>query len=594
MEKWLLFIILITSVSALTPIAHTDVVPRQRIEYGSSFDFGVVAFSKAGIDRVEFAISGQSYSGEVKVSREMTLNTRVASTSPGVERDGVWEYYVSISASEFSSNGMITVMPTVYGNDGGTKILNPVALYVESASDESPTEAWVDPWENDGTGTLDNSSDPFPTIVAAITAIEVANGDCDYAIVYLAEGIYNDIDEFGSGETIDTANEWLTITKESNASINSVIIDEDVSIWDGAYLKFKSVTFTTDGQWDWALMEDEVWLDGCRMIGTNECIVQALPVAQENYVTDCYFYQTPIAFGIEQKLIRGNKLEEIHDDFGRYLTDTQDGILVVNNELNQHYGTYEGCHSDCFQADSEIHNIIYFGNIFTGLHYQSMFIDSDGDSSDIALVNNLFEFDETGSTNLRGWFFDHFDHLLLWHNTHSSRHGSAAGNYDLYMAKRADCVGTMRRTSVSHIGNVWDQMLLNTGARDDMGFDYLDSGNAYGNEALYNHYMTGITYGENATTGTRVIDFYTYGSATFGYPVDGSVLIDALPSNLAVVPCDAYGNPRDSNPDIGALEYSTCVPMTIGQLIGIIDEWHLGTRDINQVMQSIMQWKAGC
>ena len=166
----------------------------------------------------------------------------------------------------------------------------------------------------------------------------------------------------------------------------------------------------------------------------------------------------------------------------------------------------------------------------------------------------MFEFNATGSTNLRGWFFDRFDHLLLWHNTHSGRHGSAAGNYDLYIAKRADCVGTMTRTNVSHIGNVWDAMYLNTGARTDLGTDYLDDGNGNGNEANYNHYMTGSTYGENYTTGTGVIDFDTPGSDTFGHPAEGSDLIDALPSNLTGVPCDAKGNPRDSRPDVGALE----------------------------------------
>jgi len=554
----LFFVFLPTVSFALTPIAHTDVVPYQRIEYGTSFNFGVVAFSKAGINRVEFVISGQGYSGGTKTSSPMTLNTRVATTSPGAERDGVWEYYVAISTSEFTSNGTITVTPTVYGNDSGTKSLPAVTLYVEGASNESPTEAWVDPWSNDGAGTLDDVTDPYPTIAAAVSAIESANGDCDYAKIYLAEGTYNDSNEFGSGETVDTTSEWLTITKESGANIENVIIDEDNSIWNGSGLvKFESVTFATDGASDWALNEDGSWLDGCRMIGTNQCIVQALPVANVDYITGCYFYQTPIAFGIEQKLARGNKLKETHDDFGRYLTNTSTGILVVNNELDENYGTYAGCHSDMFQADSEIHNIIYFCNIFTGLHYQSLFVDSDGDSSNIALVNNLFEFNDTGSTNLRGWLFDHFDHLLLWHNTSSSRHGSASGHYDLYIAKRADCVGTMRRTNVSHIGNVWDQMLMNTGAQTDLGTNYLDSGNSYGNEGKYNHYMTGSTYGENYSTGTSVIDFDTPGSATFGYPAAGSTIIDRLPSNLTGVPCDAYGNPRDSTPDVGALERSS-------------------------------------
>lgn len=553
----LLLIVAATPAWALTPIAHTDVVPFQRIEYGTSFDFGVVAFSKAGIDRVEFAISGQGYSGGKKTTSAMTLNTRVASDSPGITRSGVWEYHVTISAREFNSNGTITLAPTVYGNDSGMKALPAITMYVEGTSDERPTEAWVDPWDNDGIGTLGDETDPYPTIAAAVAAVESANGNCDYATIHLAEGTYNDSSEFGSGETVTTENEWLTITRESAASIENVEIDEDNAIWDGGNIKFQGVTFTADGKFDWALNEDGAWLDGCRLIGTNQCIVQALPVSDQDYVTSCYFYQTPIAFGIEQKLVRGNHLVGIQDDFGRYLRTFTEGILVVNNQVDGIYGDYHGCHSDVCQTDAEVHNIIYFNNIFVDLRYQSLFVDSDGDSSNIAFVNNLFEFNATGPTNLRGWLFDHFNHLLFWHNTHSSRHGSAAGHYDLILSKRADCVGTMTMTNVSYIGNVWDQKILGSRARRDMGADYLNRGNGYGNEAMYNHYMTGHTFGEHCTTGTGVIDFASPDSDTFGYPTADSGLIDAMPSNLTGVPCDAYGNKRDSFPDIGALEYTT-------------------------------------
>jgi hypothetical protein len=50
-------------VMAVTPIARYDVVPHQRIESTDTFNFGVVAFSKAGIEKVVFTISGQSYGG---------------------------------------------------------------------------------------------------------------------------------------------------------------------------------------------------------------------------------------------------------------------------------------------------------------------------------------------------------------------------------------------------------------------------------------------------------------------------------------------------------------------------------------------------
>ncbi len=102
------------SLFAVTPIARYDVVPYQRISEGETFNAGVVAFSKGGIDRVEFSISGQGYTGGSKVADEMTYNPRT----------GVVEYWVPLSASEFTSDGPIEIEATVYGNDGDTRDKN--------------------------------------------------------------------------------------------------------------------------------------------------------------------------------------------------------------------------------------------------------------------------------------------------------------------------------------------------------------------------------------------------------------------------------------------------------------------------------------
>ncbi|MBS3088949.1 hypothetical protein J4402_04205 [Candidatus Pacearchaeota archaeon] len=102
------------SAIGLTPIARWDVVPYQRINAGETLNLGVVAFSKEGIDRVEFIISGQGYSGGMKTATEMSLNPQT----------GVWEYWVPLSASEFSSDGVINVEAVVYGRDGGVRDKN--------------------------------------------------------------------------------------------------------------------------------------------------------------------------------------------------------------------------------------------------------------------------------------------------------------------------------------------------------------------------------------------------------------------------------------------------------------------------------------
>ncbi|MBN2517675.1 MAG: right-handed parallel beta-helix repeat-containing protein [Candidatus Altiarchaeota archaeon] len=110
----LLFLTLGSVSAALTPIARWDVVPYQRINAEETLNLGVVAFSKEGIDRVEFYISGQGYPGLTKIANEMTLN----------EQTGVWEYWVPLSADEFTSDGVVTVEARVYGKDEGVRDKN--------------------------------------------------------------------------------------------------------------------------------------------------------------------------------------------------------------------------------------------------------------------------------------------------------------------------------------------------------------------------------------------------------------------------------------------------------------------------------------
>lgn len=94
------------------PIARWDVVPHQRIQAGESLKIGVVAFSKAGIDRVEFQVSGGGYVGP---------NPLVVSEIAFNERTQVDEYWVELSANDFTIDGPIEVRATVIGNDGGVR-----------------------------------------------------------------------------------------------------------------------------------------------------------------------------------------------------------------------------------------------------------------------------------------------------------------------------------------------------------------------------------------------------------------------------------------------------------------------------------------
>lgn len=545
---------------AVTPIAHTDVVPYQRIEYGKSFNFGVVAFSKAGIDRVSFAISGQGYSGGTKSSSTMTLNTRVATTSPGAVYDGVWEYHVPIMASEFASNGTITVTPTVYGNDGGTRVLSGITLYVEGASDELPTKAWVDAGESDGTGTLNDENDPYPTIAAALSAIEAANGNCDYATVYLAEGSYN-----VSGLSPTTNNEWVTITKEASANINNVIL-RNVGI-STSHLHMREVTLYDSTANNSAILRNQgSWIDHCRQIGAGRLAGdESNPVHIEyGYHTGNYIYDT--MNGVmrhTQVILRGLKIEHISNDV------MQNNLFAVNIRANDvdptgtypcpRYNNGDNCHADLFQSyqvrDVTYDNRILYNYVVTDAHYQGAFMrqENGSPSSNMALVNCFFELRGLISGGGFNALMGHWDHVLVWHSTFVGAGEPSHWAWATFLFDDEPSGYTL--TNSSFIGNVFHRVTWGSGTNSGV----FAIGNSSNNVASYNHFELGSTFidtnsSTTYTTGDDAVDISTPGSATFGYPYPGRQIVNRLPSNLTGVLADAYGKQRDSFPDVGALE----------------------------------------
>jgi len=77
--------------------------------------------------------------------------------------------------------------------------------------------------------------------------------------------------------------------------------------------------------------------------------------------------------------------------------------------------------------------------------------------------------------------------------------------------------------------------------------------------------------------------------------VDGATPIDAGVSLGAEFLLDFEENTRNSQPDMGAYEYTgECTPMTLSDLISVIDQWKLGETSLNEVMQAIVEWKNGC
>lgn len=563
----LIVVLLPFSVYALTPIARFDVVPRQRVEYGSSFNVGVVAFSKAGIQDVVFTIIGQGYSSGTKTSTSMTLNTRVASASPGAVRDGVYEYYVNIPANEFSTDGTFTVSALVTGDDAGTKSLSAITLLVEATGAGTPVEAWIATDGNDSTGAVDDDTKPYLTMAAAVTDIETANGgDCDNAIIYFENGTYNTT-HFTASSNTTTTSEWLTLTRSSSATMAGVIFDEGNTVLNTNHLKISGVTIRSSGVNDYFIQpSNNLWVDQCKLTS----IVGRVPTgtnpvwgdAGNTYYTSDYVYDT--RYGVRGPILaRGIKIEKVGNDAfvnnSLIINCTADDIDPTGTNAYDCNGANEVCHADVYQQwGSGRDNVIIYNYYATDVNYQGLFMrqESGGDQTNTAFVNMFIELRTLISGGGYSGVYGNYDHFILWHNTFVGTgepgHWGWASMLFAFEPNYSPDERSFNNSSI--IGNVFHRFIWAESSSST--FDYENSDN---NVASYNHFEIVVsTIDSNspttATTGDDVIDIVTPGSETFGYPVDEASIIDRLPSNLTGILVDAYGNLRDSTPDVGALE----------------------------------------
>lgn len=564
------------SAHALTPIARVDVVPYQRIEYGTTFNFGVVAFSKEGIDRVEFNINGQGYTGGVKTATEMTKNTQATSIET-TGHDGVWEYWVPISSNEFTSNGSIIIIPTVYGKDDDTRVLDSVTLIVEATEIGNHTTAWVDSVSgNNSTGQVNDINHSYLTIDAAVSAAQTANGgSSDGNIIYLKNGTYT-----LAGMTANATTEWLTITKDSVATQTGVVISSGGTSSPVGLLKLSNLT--VQGAGDYIITSYDattLWDDQVRQIGNGRWSSinnEAVPIShndENRYSTNAYIYDS--GRGFEQAaLVRGAKIEHIGNDA---FSNTS---LIINSIVDGLDPGPSGIHGDVYQAHTTgvapASNRILYGLMAKDIHISGIFWRYDGGSAtNNALVNVLVEMREPSIPNesgLHGFIplgltdTGGNDHFLLWNCTFP------LGQSYLFQGM----------TNASIIGNVFWQ-LIGDNTSDNYTADSFDFENSGNNTALYNHFMyvnevTGSCTPTSAdiansqpcphwfsqihdsnplistaTTGGNVVNISNPSAVNFGSPIAESVLINRIP--FATVPVDIYGNPRTGNPDVGAVEF---------------------------------------
>lgn len=577
-----------------SPIAHVDVVPYQHVEYGSSFTFGVVAFSKPGISHVDFVVTPSSGTftcsadtGETCLgspnedtvrTTTMRLNSRVASTR---FQNGVAEYYITLNSSEFSANTTFTVTVTVTDNNSNTRELDAITMIAEGASAITRHYAYVNPVTgNDGTASAD-STDRFATIQAAVTAAQTANsGSSAGNIIYLDE-----YDGYSvGGLSFSTSTEWLTISKSSTAESSNVIITSGVA---PSRIKFNEVTLESQGANQEIIDEtnsnDWHWTNNCRLIGSGQYISGSSPVFVQNqnfvaasgkcYSTGDYMMNVYDSGWSATQLIRGLEIENVGGDI---LNNYRCGInITVDNHTN---GPTDYYHSDIVQSFRTNANYIpqenrLVYNLYAiDSHYQGIMrsntVGSEA-SQDNAFVNVFIEMRDPGElgsststirqlqATLNSSAFGE-DHLLVWHCSFPYAHttwgatvptnSSFKGNL-FWQEISDDTQAGSTEWLYNHFQHVYGITPTCTGTTR-----YIDSGWACpkadpGTSAVL--YDTGTN---TATYGDGVVDISDDTDPNFGYPIAESALIDAVPTTF--VPYDLWGNARGSSSDIGALEYN--------------------------------------
>lgn len=294
------------SADGLAPIARWDMVPFQRIDQGQSLNLAVVAFSQKAIDRVEFKISGQGYTGAVKVSRQMTLNTQ----------SNVWEYWVPLAAAEFKSDGVISIEALVVGKDGGVRDkttgggglgLDPLTFTVNPTGSLPRPQVWVAASggsDSYGSEAVGNPDKKFATVQRAFAVMQSwmnSNGHgnkVDGGVVNLEAGTHIIDTSFGPL----TEQEWVTIKAAPGLSETEVVLQSSTDkqeVTRSKLLKLQGFTlkssvpmangwvFNPGGSESASFM---LWMDKCLVLGSGMHIGGTNPIGQ-NYVTK-YFTDT--------------------------------------------------------------------------------------------------------------------------------------------------------------------------------------------------------------------------------------------------------------------------------------------------------------
>jgi len=523
----------------LKPIARWSVVPFQRINPGETFNASVVAFSKYGIAAVRFHISGPGYNGPATIDvTQMRYN----------QQTSLYDYWTPISASQFSSDGVVTIEVEIFGNDGGYRNpstdgadlgLAPLTLVMNATGSRPQVQAWVQAGGNDNNGLINSPDRPFGTIgraADAIRAYRAANGfgnNGDGGIVRLLPGNHT-CNTGGIRDAIACNNEWLTITTAAsgNVSNTTLLIGDMVPT---RKLRVRDITIKGSGNLRMPYnerMQGQLWIDRCALIGDGRTSPNPHPLAIEHgrlYYTDSSITQVQQATS-GAFFCRGLKITNLSDDA------FQNVPLVLNCVVDDVDPLNTGNHADVWQhgwGDDQNRmddNVIVYNLVATNLKYQSIFIRGNitrppSMAQGMAFVNVYTEM-LPNSAGYGGWG-RWVDHLLWWHCSFAGKGmGFMSDTYG--DGKKYPC--RVRNFSVKGC----DFAFFGDG-NSDIDWNSFES----------NHFVDGnVIKGRDVTTGKNMLD-------SSGVPIAGSPLIGRM---TPVVPVDARNKARTDRADVGAFQ----------------------------------------
>jgi len=387
-------------------IARWDVVPYQ--DFDGDFNVGIVAFHINGIDRIEFSCEG----GPWTAVNEMTMNGRT----------GAVEYWGTLPADAFSSDGLVEIRAIAYPTTGRPRLLDSMYLNCDVNGTLPDTVKWVSNNGSDsGNGTAGN---PYRTIYKAASAIHDAQGgNAGGGTVYLLPGHYDLPDKQSAPPhaTPVTTTRWLNITGAPGTTRNQVVVnDSDSVLTKRVHLADLKIRTTLSAVPD---NLPDIWVSNVEMTQEGSEYGQSggafyPPMIRGNraywfnnvYQTDCYIHHTR-SNNHRTKLERNVLIEDIisqgfYNPKGLVLNSTVNGINAS--------GTLD--HPDMIHLEGPIaDNLIFFNVQLVNCGAQGVFAKSQGGYNnhykDIALVNVVID------NQPHYWQSDWSvptDHLLWW------------------------------------------------------------------------------------------------------------------------------------------------------------------------------------